>query len=67
MFYTEDKGHRWATQAVQHETLEAAHHEAARSSHDCFETRVYDCSGGPVGVLVAVYRNGVSRMEGSKS
>jgi len=58
MFYTNDYGHRWSMMAVDHPTLERALASAARSSFDCSETRVYDCTGSPNGKLVAVYTNG---------
>jgi hypothetical protein len=62
-FYTETKGHAFAFCPVAHATLALAEAEAARSSHDCFEVRVYDCSAGPVGTLVCKYVRGV-RVDG---
>ena len=59
MFYTEYVGHRWATQSVGHKSLDGAEQEAERSSRDCSEVRVYDCTNSPSGVLVCVYRKGV--------
>jgi hypothetical protein len=58
MFYVQDVGHRWATQAVSYKTLEQAEHAALRDSHDCWETRVFDCSKSPIGKLVCRYVRG---------
>ena len=58
-FYVEEKGHRWAMMAVSYKTHEEATGMAQRSSErNATEATVYDCSASPVGVVVAVYRNG---------
>lgn len=58
-FYVKETGHRWAMMAVSYKTRDEATNVAQRASErNTTEATVCDCSEGPVGVTVAVYRNG---------
>jgi len=57
-FASESVGGRWATHPVWRKTLEQAEADAKRSSEDAFHVNVWDCTSGPVGVLVCKYVRG---------
>lgn len=62
MFYVEEKGSRWATQAVPYPTQEAAEVQAQRQSKgDCAHALVWDCTDNPEGVLRAKYVDGTKQ------
>jgi hypothetical protein len=54
-FFVQTVGCRWGNNPVDFATVAEAERCAAEFSKDCFEARVLDCSGGPVGVLVCKY------------
>lgn len=58
MYYTQTIGGGYRCNPVAYKTLDEAKWEARRSSLDASEVRVYDCTGGPNGILIGRYCNG---------
>jgi len=60
-FYVENIGSRWTSIPTDYRTLAEAENAAAHFSRDAMESRVFDCTAGPIGVLVSVYCRGVRK------
>lgn len=52
MFYVEQIGRQFGQCTVSYATAERAVADARRSAKDALRTTVYDCSQGPVGVVI---------------
>lgn len=51
-YYVEQIGRQFGSNAVAYETPEQAVSDARRSAKYAMRTTVYDCSSGPVGVVI---------------